>query len=57
MVMFTCVGTTKEISMPLYNTGPHIVQWLLWVLWHDSKSGSEVCGFAQNRDLTKMFTG
>jgi len=30
VVMFTCVGTTKEISMPLYNAGPHIVQWLLW---------------------------
>jgi len=21
LVMFTCVGTTKEISMPPYNTG------------------------------------
>jgi len=30
VVMFACVGTTKEIGMPLYNAGPHIVQWLLW---------------------------
>ena len=30
MVIFTCVGTTKEISMPLYNTGTHNVQRLLW---------------------------